>query len=509
MRLLKITILLLFTSPFLYGQQIPFQGRLLENGNPVTGQRNFAFSINIGAVNWSETQNNVIVTNGLYALVLGQNTPLPANLFASQNSVPLTIQVDGQSLPTTTLYAPFESDPTVPQDLKDGVSWDEVSNKPVLDESTTNEIQQLQLNSNQLSITSGNTVDLPILSDDLNIPSSLSVGTDQLISENAVEQLVSTTQSSQASIWQSFAVLERSDLTSVEIEFANVFGIDIRLKIYPGSDNSGQAIFDQIFAGSNFSSSLDFKAFSIPSITLNSGQIYTLELLGIGNIIFYNINDTNPYIIGESSLGSNTDLVFKIITERNTGFYLSSNTSGTEIQGPLEINDRIKDKTGFVIPVGSVISYAGVTPPEGWLICDGSAVPRSLFPDLFAAIGTAWGAGDGSATFNLPDLQGQFLRGVAGVSTDDPDKATRTAKYTGGNTGNNVGTYQSDEIKTHNHISIMFNNGPYVSSAGTGSLASGRFVGMPNATNLTVMSGDAGGAESRPQNAYVNFIIKY
>lgn len=56
-------------------------------------------------------------------------------------------------------------------------------------------------------------------------------------------------------------------------------------------------------------------------------------------------------------------------------------------------------------PVASTISYAGETPPEGWLICDGSAISRSGYADLFGVIGETFGSGDGSTTFNLPDLE--------------------------------------------------------------------------------------------------------
>jgi microcystin-dependent protein len=66
-------------------------------------------------------------------------------------------------------------------------------------------------------------------------------------------------------------------------------------------------------------------------------------------------------------------------------------------------------------PVGAVTPYAGSSAPPGWLIADGSVVSRTTYPELFAAIGTTYGAGDGSTTFNLPDLRG---RTVAGVGTN-------------------------------------------------------------------------------------------
>lgn len=63
-----------------------------------------------------------------------------------------------------------------------------------------------------------------------------------------------------------------------------------------------------------------------------------------------------------------------------------------------------------VQPAGMISFFANSSPPSGWLRCDGSAVSRTTYSDLFAAIGTLYGAGDGSTTFNIPDLRGEFIR---------------------------------------------------------------------------------------------------
>lgn len=76
---------------------------------------------------------------------------------------------------------------------------------------------------------------------------------------------------------------------------------------------------------------------------------------------------------------------------------------------------------GGLLQVGQIIPLANETVPTGYLECDGSAVSRTTYADLFTAIGTAWGNGDGSTTFNVPDLRGVFLRGWdhgAGIDTD-------------------------------------------------------------------------------------------
>lgn len=69
-----------------------------------------------------------------------------------------------------------------------------------------------------------------------------------------------------------------------------------------------------------------------------------------------------------------------------------------------------------VIPPGTIIHYAGRTVPSGWLICNGANVSRTDYAALFAAIGTTYGAGDGSTTFGLPNLNGRFLEGTSYTS---------------------------------------------------------------------------------------------
>lgn len=67
---------------------------------------------------------------------------------------------------------------------------------------------------------------------------------------------------------------------------------------------------------------------------------------------------------------------------------------------------------GLGIPTGVIFDYSGDTAPAGWLICDGRAVSRTLYSRLFQVIGTKFGSGDGSTTFNLPGQQGNFRRGI-------------------------------------------------------------------------------------------------
>jgi hypothetical protein len=179
---------------------------------------------------------------------------------------------------------------------------------------------------------------------------------------------------------------------------------------------------------------------------------------------------------------------------------------------PLTLASLASSLIEFLVPSGSIISYGGTSSPSGFLICDGTSYLRSNYPTLFAIIGTAFGAAD-STHFNVPDFRGQFLRGVTGASSNDPDASSRTAMNTGGNTGNNVGSIQSDEFQSHNHGGgdHIHNISYRTSTVGPLTPVIGGFANNPG-TYPTNSSGTIistqGGNETRPINAYVNFIIK-
>lgn len=71
---------------------------------------------------------------------------------------------------------------------------------------------------------------------------------------------------------------------------------------------------------------------------------------------------------------------------------------------------------GSVIPTGMISAFSSTTLPAGWVLCDGSAVDRTIYAALFSVVGTTWGAGDGSTTFNLPSLTDRFLVGYGILS---------------------------------------------------------------------------------------------
>ena len=118
-----------------------------------------------------------------------------------------------------------------------------------------------------------------------------------------------------------------------------------------------------------------------------------------------------------------------------TGWFLTCTTAGTTsaselvLPTPIAEGDTVTDGTvtwtikkmasgGDGAPLGAIIAYsANGELPAGYLLCDGAAVSRTMYPDLFSVIGTTYGAGDGSTTFNLPDLTDKFMEGSAVAGT--------------------------------------------------------------------------------------------
>jgi microcystin-dependent protein len=158
---------------------------------------------------------------------------------------------------------------------------------------------------------------------------------------------------------------------------------------------------------------------------------------------------------------------------------------------------------GTSLPAGMIMPFAGEVIPAGWELCDGRAVSRTAFRDLFNVIGESFGNGDGSSTFHLPDLRGRFLRGHDPTALVDVDAGTRFANNAGGATGNNLGTEQVDQYKSHTHSKTV-----YWDSA-IGPFNAGYINSYSAAQNPHVVNMDAsGGSETRPKNVAINYIIK-
>ena len=157
------------------------------------------------------------------------------------------------------------------------------------------------------------------------------------------------------------------------------------------------------------------------------------------------------------------------------------------------------------VPPGVVSPFGGDTAPAGWLECNGAAVSRTTYAALFAAVGTIHGAGDGSTTFNVPDLRGEFLRGWDhGRGVD----AVRSA-----------GSSQSGQNAAHTHTAtaelsvtdgVVLNDtvGPAPTIVGDGGdyIRYSHPVTTGHTHTITVAS--SGGGEARPRNVAMMYCIK-
>lgn len=149
-------------------------------------------------------------------------------------------------------------------------------------------------------------------------------------------------------------------------------------------------------------------------------------------------------------------------------------------------------------PPGFIDEYAGSAAPSGWLVCDGSAVSRTTYAALFAAIGTIWGAGDGSTTFNLPNLQRRSTVGSGGTGT------TALANTVGSTGGEETHTLLQAEIPNYNltvtdpghvHSDYFSNISGGGSPATTINTTSGTAINTGSATTgISVNSGGSGTA---------------
>lgn len=175
-------------------------------------------------------------------------------------------------------------------------------------------------------------------------------------------------------------------------------------------------------------------------------------------------------------------------------------------------------------PPGAITAFAASSPPTGWLTCDGTAVSRTSYAALFAVIGTTWGIGDGSTTFNLPDLRGQFLRGydsratatskdttlISGVTTNGSTSVTGIADttylYVGmpiSGTGISAGTTIAS--KSTNSITLSANATAASPTVGSGATTNtSRTVTVSSTSTLSV--GQAISGTGIPAGAYITQI---
>ena len=144
------------------------------------------------------------------------------------------------------------------------------------------------------------------------------------------------------------------------------------------------------------------------------------------------------------------------------------------------------------VPTGAFMFFAMNTPPTGWLKANGAAISRTTYSALFDAIGTTFGSGNGSTTFNLPDLRGEFMRGW-----DDGR---------GVDSGRSFGTAQLDQMQSHNHAIGQASNS--ISNLNSAVRPANTFLGSVGNAIGGVL-GARSGSETRPRNIALLACIKF
>ena len=162
----------------------------------------------------------------------------------------------------------------------------------------------------------------------------------------------------------------------------------------------------------------------------------------------------------------------------------------------------------YIMPTGAVLPYAGSSAPTGFLLCYGQAISRSTYADLFSAISTTYGTGDGSSTFNVPDLRGRV---AAGQDDMGGSSANRLTDQTGGLNGDTLGdtggsethTLTTAQMPAHTHTVAAQQqvSGDSTNRGGSGQLGA--------AATITSSSTGGDGAHNNVQPTIIlNYIIR-
>jgi microcystin-dependent protein len=179
---------------------------------------------------------------------------------------------------------------------------------------------------------------------------------------------------------------------------------------------------------------------------------------------------------------------------------ITSNEMGTDSVTTNAIADGAVTQakaSNMLVPAGAIMPFAMNGAPTGWLAADGTAVSRSTYATLFAAIATTYGVGDGSTTFNVPDLRGYFVRGT-GTNSDGTVSGTFAAK-------------QADAFQGHYH---NLRQGTFVQGGSNNTVISAQNHNFDvNSVVSPITDGTNGtprtASETRPRNIAMFYCIKF
>mgnify|MGYP003312052876 CR=1 FL=1 len=219
----------------------------------------------------------------------------------------------------------------------------------------------------------------------------------------------------------------------------------------------------------------------------------------------------SPFVALKAPSSLSSDVTFTLPSvDGNQGEFLTTNGSGvlsfSVVQG---------------VPSGSVFCMAVDVVPTGYLECDGSAVSRTTYAALFAVIGSLYGTGDGSSTFNLPDLRGEFIRGYdngrgidnarplassqGGSNLSHSHTATSTSNVTDSGHFHTTNVDNANLFPAHGGVTIGYGGSGGYPATNFGQMST-TTTGVTVATSTSVAND--GGSETRPRNIAMMYIIK-
>ena len=229
------------------------------------------------------------------------------------------------------------------------------------------------------------------------------------------------------------------------------------------------------------------------ALTINSNAMAIPNTLNVGSNTLYLSPSGTQVGIGTTTVGSNMLTVAGTVASTAGGFVFPDSTTQT---------------TAVTAPAASMMVFAGASAPSGWLLCFGQAISRTTYATLFSAVSTTYGIGDGSTTFNLPDMRGRVAAGADNMGGSAAGRLTSTTMSPDGNTlsatgGTQTHTLITAEMPSHTHA--LSDSYPGVNTGGSWQQNGGAYGGSIG----TIGSTGGGGAHLNVQPTLVlNYIIK-